>query len=64
MFEWSTNREWHILSRTSSDSRGGLLEQVAWMSAIQRQEKTQPLTVNDYLLKHNDYHVCIIYTYP
>ena len=37
--ERSSDGRWHNLSRTFSDSEGGLVEQVAWVFATWRQEK-------------------------
>ena len=39
VFERSSEWGWHSLSGTSSNGRGGKLEQVAWVLATQRQEK-------------------------
>ena len=39
VFERPRDREWHNPSETSSDGRGGSLEQIAWVPATQRHEK-------------------------
>ena len=39
MFERSTDSGWQNLSGTSPGCLGGLLEQIAWVMATQRQEK-------------------------
>ena len=49
VFERSTDGEWHNPSGTSSDGQGGLLEQVAWVLATQKQKKR--LSTINYLLK-------------